>query len=288
MAEDTIEEQPPHHLRDDWNFFKETITNNPVEIPYYFDQESWSTKKAYKLRVGHIYDLSHFWIVTKEREASIFYKYLQLFYSKYKDHYKIPSEDLRWNMYCVVCSNDEFSRAILVDVPVAIGDNRFACLFLIDFGCIVKVSINDIYFMPKKLYSVPRYSIRAILAGLGPENGVKWSTNSVNEFQTLVFNQVLIGQIKKICSSEKIIFVSLNVFNPQTQQYESIEDTLVRKCFVKQLTSADVKEMKTAQKNRGPKKAKPIEFLTPTFKTLEYGRCVDSFAMAQFLDEYLA
>lgn len=167
MAEE-IDVKPPTHIPNDWSFFLShaDVDGRKFEIPSYFDKENWKVNMAYRMRVSNIYDPSHFWVVSKESELDAFHKYLHEFYSKYKSHYKVPEKNLKINMYCITFTEEAFYRSILVSIPLAIQKQSYAFVFLMDFGFMAKVPLNEIYFMTKQMYDIPQFAIRATLSGL--------------------------------------------------------------------------------------------------------------------------
>lgn len=150
----------------DFNFFKKHLSDPSFEVQPYFDKRKWSAGDTFHLRVGHVYDLSHFWIVTKFRELEVLQTYLYKFYKHHKEDYRIEYNLFKLDMYCVCYTDKAYYRGRFTGIECQYNGENYAFVFLIDFGCISKVPISELYFMPKNLYDVPRLAVRASMAGI--------------------------------------------------------------------------------------------------------------------------
>lgn len=150
----------------DFNFFKKHLSDPSFEVQPYFDKRKWSAGDTFHLRVGHVYDLSHFWIVTKFRELEVLQTYLYKFYKHHKEDYRIEYNLFKLDMYCVCYTDRAYYRGRFTGIECQYNAENYAFVFLIDFGCISKVPISELYFMPKNLYDVPRLAVRASMAGI--------------------------------------------------------------------------------------------------------------------------
>ncbi|XP_030757365.1 uncharacterized protein LOC115883188 [Sitophilus oryzae] len=289
MSED-IKNKPPTHILVDWNFFLNHQKN--VKIPIYFDKENWILNNLYRVRISHVYDPSKFWVVPKEKELDLFQRYLHNFYSKYKDSYRIPEINFSLQMYCVAYTEETFYRGRLVNVPLTNQEKHLAWVFLIDFGYMVKVELNNIYFMTTKMYTVPQFAIRSGLSGLGPIDSSTWHSDAVTKFTELVLNKVLFGLVTSKDDKNKILWLNLGEYQGSSQSLQSINEILIREKIAKQLTVADVRGLKrTERKKRTPYMAfhniEPIiPFLLPTFDSLENNFCADTAVANDLLQQF--
>lgn len=278
--------KPPAQIAIDWNYFLKHLDSKKGHISSYFDKESWKINTMYRVRVSHVYDPSHIWIVHEEKEIDAFHKYLYNFYSKYKMHYKIPCKNFKINMYCITYTDGAFYRSILVNVPFSMKNESWAFVFLIDFGYMAKVSRDEIYFMTAKMYTVPQLAVRATLSGVGPIESTTWSANVVSKFSKLVYNKVLLCQITNKNYAHKVLFVRFGEYNWNTKEPDPIVDILVSEKLAKQISILDVREMKQAMKSKKSKRNKKnkLPFFLPTFDEIESGTCIDSVLANKFLD----
>lgn len=150
----------------DFNSFKKHLSDPYFEVQPYFDKRKWRIGDTFQLRVGHVYDLSHFWIVTKFKELETLQEYLNHFYTLHKEDYRIEFSLFKFNMYCICYTDGAFYRARFTGIERQYSMENWAFVFLIDFGCVSKVPISELYFMTKNLYDVPRWAVRASLSGI--------------------------------------------------------------------------------------------------------------------------
>lgn len=153
--------KPPNHILEDWSFNLQA----PGKIPSCFDCTKFELDESYPVQVTHIYDPSHFYIVNRIAEIGAFHQYMHNFYGKYKRYYRIPIEQLKLNMYCVVHMETRFYRGILTNVPLLGDSQTLVFLFLIDYGSTAKVPLDQVYFMTEAMFDVPAFAVRACLQG---------------------------------------------------------------------------------------------------------------------------
>ncbi|XP_050306347.1 uncharacterized protein LOC126743350 [Anthonomus grandis grandis] len=282
--------EPPAHLQTDWDFFLKQLNTKSVQIESYFYKATWKDNKAVQLMVSHIYDLSHFWVVSQSEEVDLIHKYLFDFYSKHQAHYKVPREHFKLGMYCITYTEGAYYRSILVNIPLKIATDTIAFVFLVDFGFMARVQLDQIYFMTKALYNVPQFSIRACLSGLGPVGSETWSMQAIERFSELVSNKPVYAQITHVNEKQKTIFVRLGEYDFKSNSYDYINDVLIRDKLARLLTEVDIRALKHADKKRnqrsgGARKAR-LPFSYPSFEVIEKGGCVDSLAAAKKLRDF--
>ncbi|CAG9763865.1 unnamed protein product [Ceutorhynchus assimilis] len=245
----------PTHIATDWNFFLNEVLTERVQITPYYDKEDWKIGEIYSMRVSHIYDPSHFWVVTKHLEMDLLHRYLNDFYSKHNNHYKLPEENLKLNLYCVVYTEGAYYRGILVKIPYMMKNKTWVFVYLLDFGFMSKVLPDNIYFMTKDMYSVKHFAIRACLAGIGPLGTNKWTSEAVIKFTEIITNKVVYGQVIVKNDPQKVLFLQVCEYNSSTESMVSIGDTLVDYELAKKMTILEIREMKHSEKKKGLKES---------------------------------
>ncbi|CAG9763781.1 unnamed protein product [Ceutorhynchus assimilis] len=224
MSISTLENnsKSPTHIATDWNFFLNEVLTERVQITPYYDKEDWKIGEIYSMRVSHIYDPSHFWVVTKHLEMDLLHRYLNDFYSKHNNHYKLPEENLKLNLYCVVYTEGAYYRGILVKIPYMMKKKTWVFVYLLDFGFMSKVLPDNIYFMTKDMYSVKHFAIRACLAGQlleGAELTVLQASGDAD--------QLIVATALQLSVTEKSVVVSAtdtDIFAMLIQRYSSEND----------------------------------------------------------------
>ncbi|ENN78150.1 uncharacterized protein LOC109536299 [Dendroctonus ponderosae] len=272
-----VDIKPPNHIVDDWSF----NFQGAGKISSCFDSTNFNLDESYPVQVTHIYDPSHFWIVTRIAEIDAFHHYMHDFYKKYTRYYRIPLEHLKLNMYCMVHIDTRFYRGILTNVPLLGDAQTLGFVFLIDYGSTAKVPLDQLYFMTEAMFDVPAFAVRASLQGLGPLEGDSWPVDLADELWKLVTTDCLVGKVTYICSTNKVLFLKL--FNLNDNNRESINDHFVSERLARQMSTFDVKEMKRSQKE---KRLPVLPFLQPSFAELETGACTDSSKLAELIKEF--
>ncbi|XP_060529922.1 uncharacterized protein LOC132705438 [Cylas formicarius] len=284
----TLIKQPDDvDITSDWNYFLTHHDSEIHKIPHYFDLKQWTPNNVYRARVSHVFSPSHFWIVTLERELDCFHMYLHNFYTKNKDHYRVPISHIKKGMYSVAYTEGSYYRGRITNVPHQMCNKTWAFVYLLDFGYMAKVGLDDIYFFTKKLYRVPQFAIRATLAGIGPLNLINWSPEVVAHFCQLAnARKILMVQIRQIDSINKTLIVRLAEYNYDTLQVEDVINQLVVDNMAKQLTMIDLKELKHLAKRRramGSRTKIKFRFLCPSFDDIEYAKFPDALVAIDYL-----
>lgn len=152
-------------VESDFNFFKKQLSDPEFKVKHYFDKRKWRVGDTFQLRVGHVYDLSHFWIVVKFKELEILQKYLNDFYTQYREDYRIKFSFFKLNMFCVCYTDGAYYRGCFTGIEPQYSMEKWAFVFLIDFGYVAKVPISELYFMTNNMYDIPRLAVRALWSG---------------------------------------------------------------------------------------------------------------------------
>ncbi|XP_030748990.1 uncharacterized protein LOC115877058 [Sitophilus oryzae] len=274
--ENKAKTKPPTHILSDWNYFLNHQKEN-VQIPLYFDKQDWIVGNMYRTRISHVYDPSKFWVVPKEKELDLFQRYLHDFYSKHKDAYRVPVSNFSLQMYCVAYTEEAFYRGKLVNIPLPVKQKTLAWVFLMDFGYMAKVELNEIYFLTAKMYTVPQFAVRSSLSGMGPvDSSSTWCADAVTKFNQLVLNKVLFCQVTNKDEKNKVLYLKLGEYQWETQNLQSINDILVMEKIAKQLTVVDIRELKRIGKNKVENSPAIFPFLLPSFSDLENNFCADT------------
>lgn len=122
--------------------------------------------EKYEVKIENVYDPSKFWIIVKYKELAVFMRYLKHFYDKTENKKPIHRRHLRKNLLCIVYKSGMYFRSIIL--PLLLPDKNKIRVFMIDFGYITNVCIDDLLYIFEKHGDVPRFAIRACLAYISP------------------------------------------------------------------------------------------------------------------------
>ncbi|XP_044258990.1 tudor domain-containing protein 1-like isoform X2 [Tribolium madens] len=114
------------------------------------------------------------------------------------------------NLYCVVFTDGGYYRGVIVGFPVTHQKDQEAQIYFIDYGMLKIVEMNNIYFMTEKFCQVPRFAVRASLAGVCPKTTSQWTSEDVFEFHQLVDNKILMGLIVNIDANRQVLEVHIS------------------------------------------------------------------------------
>lgn len=253
-------------------------TNGPLEppqVPYFYDKHPWKVGETYRMRVSHIFDLSKFWVVLLEEELSRFQEYIHNFYVTDRVQYKIESKMICREMYSVVFTEGSFYRAKIVDIPFMAGGVQRVTALLIDFGQVISVNINHVYYFHEKFHKVPCFATRACLSHIQPSNDKdRWSSKAILRFNELVCGKILLCLLESTDQVNKIINISIADVDQQLQVHD-IGNILVKEKLAEVVAS---KKRKKWNKRLIPITKNP--YLFPTFEAIEEGEvpsCAKSY-----------
>lgn len=128
--------------------------------------QSIAKGEKYEVKIKNVYDPSKFWVIVKYRELSVFMEYLKYFYGKVENRKPIFRSSLRKNLICIVRRSGMYFRSVIL--PILLPDKSKIRVFMIDFGYIVNICIDDLFCIFEKHQDVPRFAIRAGLAYISP------------------------------------------------------------------------------------------------------------------------
>ncbi|CAG9861238.1 unnamed protein product [Phyllotreta striolata] len=178
-------------------------------VPNCFDKVAWQIGKTYKIRVGYVYNPSNFWIIRHEEELNLFHKYITYYYSTKGDDYLLPEKDIKRDSYCAVYIDDCYYRAVIVDIPKFLCEEPQVVIFSIDFGFTTVVSCENLCYLSEKLRSVPRFAIRARLAGIEPDNSDSWSNKAAERFSQLIIGKILLAVLENKDTLLQVLYIKL-------------------------------------------------------------------------------
>ncbi|XP_076267359.1 uncharacterized protein LOC143200679 isoform X3 [Rhynchophorus ferrugineus] len=173
-------------------------------------------------------------------------------------------------------------RASIINLSMAVRNKTLVYAFLVDFGSIVQVDSSDVYLLNEKMYTVPQFAVRATLTGLAPFNSSTWSAAAVTNFYKLVEERVLLAKVTNVDNLNKTLYLHLGDYNSDTQHVKSVNCALVQNKFAKLITTSDLPKM--AQNEN---KVYNLQFLLPSFDSIEAGLCPDTVLVANSLQEYV-
>lgn len=233
-------------------------------VAHFYDKHTWKIGETYRIRVSHIYDVSKFWIVLLEQDLTLFQKFIHKFYTEKGEQYKIPSENLYKKMYCIVFIHGSFYRGMLTDIPIFTNTDQRAIVFLIDYGQVMPVAFQDLYYFYDKLYQVPRFAVRACLSQIQPCDGDTWTYNVIKRFNELVSQKILLCILESTDSINKIVYINIGDIDQHSQVHD-IGDILLNDKLAISITA----KRNNINDKLVPKTKYP--FLFPTFEAIEQG-----------------
>ncbi|XP_057671107.1 uncharacterized protein LOC130902796 [Diorhabda carinulata] len=248
------------------NFSSNHLDQSEYEIPYSYDKIKWKLGETYRIRVGNIYDPSKFWIVHFENELSLFFKYMNSYYETKKEEYRMRPASIKIKRYCAAFTDGAFYRGIIVDIPLFNKKEKQVVVFLFDFGFTNVVTIDNLYFLCEKMYSIPRYAIRARLHGLEPFKTDTWTNKSADTFKEMTQGKILLCVLTEIDPVLRTIFIRV-MDVPQFNKIVDIGQVLISEKLAKLTTS---RKSKKHNKSRLVSKVR-YPYLFPSFEALENG-----------------
>lgn len=250
------------------------------DIPYSFDKIQWKVGNTYRIRIGHIYDLSKFWIINLEKELTLFQDFLNDFFTKNGAKYKMPKEVIEVNIYCIGFSDGGYYRGIIVNIPCIATARRTVLMFLFDFGFLVNITLDNLYFLPEKFYGTPRFAIRACLNRIQPRNGDAWTYNDVKRFNDLVSGKVLLCIVEYADLDYRTLYVNVGSVNEQSSQVNDIGEMFLSEKLARPITS---RRSKREEPKAGfiPKTKYP--WLYPSFDEIEQGTMPSSVYIMEMM-----
>lgn len=120
----------------------------------------------YEVKIENVYDPSKFWVIVKFKELAIFMRYLKCFYDSAENRKSIFKSNLKTNLMCIVRRGDIYYRSVIL--PLLLSDENQVKVFMIDFGYIVSVYLDNVFYICEKHQDVPRFAVRASLAYISP------------------------------------------------------------------------------------------------------------------------
>lgn len=240
------------------------------QVAHYYDQHIWKPGETYRIRVSNIYDISKFWIVLLEQELTLFQKFIHKFYTDKGEKYKIPTEQLHNKMYCVAFVEGSFYRGMIVDIPLFADSIQRAIVLLIDYGQVLAVKFEELYYFYDKFYQVPRFAVRACLSQIQPSNKDTWTSNVIHRFNELVSEKVLLCILESTDPVNKIVYITIGDVDQQSEVHD-IGDILLKENMAIPITA---KKGSKRKKRLVPVTKYP--FLFPTFEAIEQGEMPSS------------
>lgn len=269
--------------RNKTNIFAECIQ---IDSPSIFKLFDWRIGDSYSVRIANIYDPSKFWLVIKHRELDLFQTYLHKFYTEHLENYRIPSNKLKLDLYCVVYTNKTFYRGKIIDFQITSSITKKAQLYLIDFGYVCGVPINDVFYLSEKMYSVPQFAIRASLAINLSKKDQKtfWDEAIVKQFQELTTEKILLAKLVHVDLKLSCLYIKLGLFNDETQHIIDLSSVLIKEQkHVYILRRKQAKEKgKSKRKVKFIPKVKHLRDMPP-FELIENGCVPPSYKISQLL-----
>ncbi|XP_018565967.1 tudor domain-containing protein 5-like [Anoplophora glabripennis] len=218
----------------------------------------------YEVKIENIYDPSKFWVILKFKELAIFMKYLRCFYDNVENRKIVPKSDLKKNFIYIVRRRDMYYRSTVM--PLLLPDRNQVKVFMIDFGFIVNICTEDIFYISEKHQVVPRFAIRASLAYISPTDHSKiWSQLDLKIFCKILQNKRIFAEVCEIDTEQNILFCEIYI-NPEVTN-KSIGDILVN------LKMAKYNERYTSHNTELTKYKSKVKYphLFPSFEKLENG-----------------
>ncbi|KAJ8952944.1 hypothetical protein NQ318_006561 [Aromia moschata] len=251
------------------NYILSHSDQTKYKIPHCYDRQQWKIGETYRIRVGHIYDPSKFWIVFKERELDIFQKFVNDFYKKHGGKYKMDLNNMAKNMYCVVYVDKAFYRGLIANIPDNFTEEKKAYIFLFDYGCVTVTSLDHLYYLYEKLFHIPQFAVRASLSHVQPYDKTMWKYSVVKRFSELVSAKVLLCVLECTNPNRKIVEISIG----DVREFSSVIDVgdiLISEKLAKSVISRANHEIKEKIKTRYVPKTK-YPHLFPSFEAIESG-----------------
>ncbi|RZC43217.1 uncharacterized protein BDFB_001361, partial [Asbolus verrucosus] len=209
-----------------------------------FDKCNFKQGQSFEARVTQIYDPTKFWIVSKFRELEVFQKYLFRFYYLNSSNYKIPHDKIAIDLYCMCFIENAYYRGVIVGFPIRHHDaEQEVQVFLIDYGMLKIIDINNIYYISEECLRVPQFVVRASLAGIRPLND-HWTTQDVDRFYDLVTDKIIKVNVIDIDCKRKILKVFINIKDDNSMI--SVQETLLTENYAAYIRDKE-KTVKTIQ-----------------------------------------
>lgn len=251
--------------------------SNKVVVRPFYDVQQWEIGETYRIRVSHIYDLAKFWIVLLEKELTLFQNFLHKLYTKDFEQYKIPEQIIKCKMYCVAYVDDTFYRGQIVEIPYFGESIQRAAVFLIDYGQVVFVKFNDLFYFYRKLYQVPYFSVRASLSWIEPFHSDFWPLNVIQRFSDLVTNKILLCTLESTDVANKIVYITITDFDQHSQAI-NINDLLINEKLAVPSTTK-------REKNKPSSSKYPCLF--PPFEEIENCKVTTAAKYFEYIKPYI-
>ncbi|KAJ8965464.1 hypothetical protein NQ314_004109 [Rhamnusium bicolor] len=246
----------------DFDYIFSHFDQTKYEIPYYYDREVWKIGETYRMRVGHVYDPTKFWIVLKERELDIMQAFLMDFYTE----------------------NGE--QGLIVNIPHSSTVDKKAWVYLIDFGYIAVILMDNLYYLYEKLYGVPQFAVRASLGHVRPYRKPNWDYNAMRRFNELVSGKVLLCILECTDPVRKIVHITIGNVN-DTSSVSDIGHILINEKLARSIAKRSSPEKESRNNSRYVPKTK-YPYLFPSFEAIESGMVPSCVYTSELLRQCIA
>lgn len=135
-----------------------------LKIPY--SLEGIHIYQTYKIKLGNVYDPSKLWIIIHVEELELFTQQLTTEYNTQKQI--IPTEELKKDLVCIVRTNDQFHRAVILNPSQPKAES--IKVFMVDKGVFLNTTKDEIFYINEKHCKQPRFAIRACLYAIAPNS----------------------------------------------------------------------------------------------------------------------
>ncbi|CAH0549529.1 unnamed protein product [Brassicogethes aeneus] len=250
-----------------FNDIKEKIVfdNHDQFKPHLY--ESIKEGDYYECKIEYVYDLSKFWVVIKNKELGYFQEHWRLFYDDPRNLSRIPASQIEAGKACLVKTNNFFYRCV-VQENMLMSSNKIR-VFYVDYGIIMTISIEDVYYIHEHVCSVPRFALRAMLANICPySTGQMWTIDDLGYFWNLIGKKSLFAKICLIDRENSILHVAIRELCHHHCDY--VNDILIKDKVAKIIGKEDENIKNRIRFGKYKAKVKYL-YMYPSFELIEKG-----------------